>query len=62
MKFDLKALLTTLSESSSWAGFSGIALALGVAQPQFALFTSTAAAVCGLLAVVIRENSNKKVN
>jgi len=42
-------------ESGTWAGLSGIALSFGVSQPVYQAASVVAAAVCGLIAVIVKE-------
>jgi hypothetical protein len=48
-------LLARLSEPSTFAGFSGLALALGVSTPVYGAACAAAAAVAGLIAAVLHE-------
>jgi hypothetical protein len=48
-----KYALKMLSQPSTYAGFSAIALALGVSQPVYAAVSALAAAVFGVIAVVV---------
>lgn len=53
----MKALISRLSEPSTYAGFSGLAIVLGATAPQFGAFTTAAAALFGLVAVALGEKS-----
>jgi len=48
-------LIERLDEPSTYAGFSGLALALGVSQPLYSAVTAVVAAVFGLVGVLKSE-------
>ena len=50
-------VLTRLKEPSTYAGLSGLALALGVSGDLYAAASSALAGVAGLLAVVLAERA-----
>jgi hypothetical protein len=50
-----EALINRLKEPSTYAGFSGIALALGVSAPLYSAVTTLVAAVAGLAAILMSE-------
>jgi hypothetical protein len=49
--------LKRLKEPSTYAGLSGLALALGVSGDLYAAVSSVIAAVAGLIAIVLAENA-----
>jgi hypothetical protein len=49
--------LKRLKEPSTYAGLSGLALALGVSGDLYAAVSSAVAAVAGLVAVVLAEKA-----
>lgn len=49
--------LTRLKEPSTYAGLSGLALALGVSGDLYTAASSALAAVAGLVAVVLAEKA-----
>lgn len=49
--------LKRLKEPSTYAGLSGLALALGVSGDLYAAVSSALAAVAGLIAIVLAENA-----
>lgn len=49
--------LSRLKEPSTYAGLSGIALALGVSGDLYAAASSAIAAVAGLIAIVLAEKA-----
>jgi hypothetical protein len=49
--------LKRLKEPSTYAGLSGLALALGVSGDLYAAVSSAIAAVAGLIAIVLAENA-----
>lgn len=55
MKDKWKPVLDRLSQPSTYAGFSGLALTLGYSSPQFAAWTNAAATLFSLVAVVLGE-------
>lgn len=55
MKLNLSGLLSTLSQPSTYAGLSGIALAAGVAEPAYAAYSALAATLAGIVAVAVNE-------
>jgi hypothetical protein len=50
-------VLTRLKEPSTYAGLSGLALALGVSSDLYAAASSAVAAVAGLVAIVLAEKA-----
>jgi hypothetical protein len=48
-------LLNRAKEPSTYAGFSGLALALGLSETEWVAIGTAAAAVCAAIAVVIAE-------
>lgn len=50
-------VLSRLKEPSTYAGLSGIALALGVSGDLYAAASSAIAAVAGLIAIVLAEKA-----
>lgn len=50
-------VLTRLKEPSTYAGLSGLALALGVSGDLYAAASSAIAAVAGLVAIVLAEKA-----
>jgi hypothetical protein len=55
----IDALVSRLAQPSTYAGFSGLALTLGYSAPQFAAWTTGAATLFSIVAVVLGEgNSN----
>ena len=53
----MKALLLRLSEPSTYAGLSGVALALGLTTEDFQGYANAAAGVCGFVAILLGEKS-----
>lgn len=51
----LQWLLDRTKEPSTYAGFSGLALALGLSDAEWSAIGTAAAAVCAAVAVVIAE-------
>lgn len=49
------ALLDRAKEPSSWAGLSGIAMAVGVSEPVYTTVSAAIAGVAGLLAFILKE-------
>ena len=49
--------LSRLKEPSTYAGLSGIALALGISGDLYAAASSAIAAVAGLVAIVLAEKA-----
>ena len=49
--------LSRLKEPSTYAGLSGIALALGISGDLYAALSSAIAAVAGLVAIVLAEKA-----
>ena len=49
--------LKRLKEPSTYAGLSGLALALGVSGDLYAAVSSALAAVAGFIAIVLAENA-----
>ena len=49
--------LTRLKEPSTYAGLSGLALALGVSGDLYTAASSAIAAVAGLIAIVLAEKA-----
>jgi hypothetical protein len=50
-----KPILDRLSQPSTYAGFSGLALTLGYTSPQIAAWTNAAATAFSLVAVLLGE-------
>lgn len=48
-------IVERLKEPSTWAGFAGLAAAIGIAEPLYAAVSAVGVAVAGLLAVLIAE-------
>lgn len=55
MKKILFSVADRLKESSSWAGFAGIAAGAGVATPAYTAVTGAIAGFCGLVAFALKE-------
>jgi hypothetical protein len=51
----LKWILDRAKEPSTYAGLSGLALALGLSDAEWSAIATAAAAVCGAIAIVIAE-------
>jgi len=51
----VKFLIDRLKEPSTYAGFSGLALALGVSNDLYTAVASVVAAIAGLVSVVLAE-------
>jgi hypothetical protein len=51
----LNVIVARLKEPSTYAGFAGIALAVGVSAPLFTAVTTFVAAAAGLVAVFVAE-------
>ena len=50
-------ILTRLKEPSTYAGLSGLALALGISSNLYSAASSAIAAVAGLIAIVLAEKA-----
>ena len=50
-------LLARLSEPSTYAGFAAIAGSIGLSAPLYSAASSVAAAVAGLVAVILHERT-----
>lgn len=48
-------IISRLKEPSTWAGFSGLAIALGLTDSEWSAIAAAAAAVFGAVAVVAHE-------
>lgn len=55
----VKFVLHRLKEPSTYAGFSGLALALGVSGQLYSAASAAIAGVAGLIAVLLSDNINK---
>lgn len=53
----INKLVTLFSEPSTYAGFSGIALAFGMSDSAWTQASAVAASVFGVAAVVLRERA-----
>jgi len=53
MQSILGYVVARLKEPSTWAGFAGLALAVGISAPEWAAISNIGAAVFGGLAVII---------
>ena len=51
----LDAIVTRLKEPSTYAGFAGLALAVGVSAPLYTAATTFVAAIAGLVAILMAE-------
>lgn len=51
----LNAIVTRLKEPSTYAGFAGLALAVGISAPLYTAVTTFVAAAAGLVAVFVAE-------
>ena len=51
-------LYTLLSEPSTYAGFSSLAILLGASAEEYAVWAGAAAAFFGILAIVVRESGD----
>lgn len=51
-------IIKSLAQPSTYAGLSGIALAVGVSAPLWSAFAAAAAAVFGLIAVIVHEQGS----
>jgi hypothetical protein len=51
-------LLGRLREPSTFAGLSGLALAVGLSQDQFTAIANAVAGLAGLLAVILAEKKD----
>lgn len=49
----MKYILKMLSQPSSWAGLSGIALSVGIGAPLYAHVAALGAAVAGMVAFFV---------
>lgn len=54
----LKYIVTRLKEPSTYAGFAGLALALGITDAQWATYSTAAAAIAAVVAMLLWENPN----
>lgn len=53
-------ILTRGKEPSTWAGFAGLAGAVGVSQPLFAAVSATLVGIFSVVAVVLSEKGKAK--
>jgi hypothetical protein len=53
----LNAIVTRLKEPSTYAGFAGLALAVGVSAPLYTAVTTFVAAIAGLVAILMAEKT-----
>ena len=53
----LDKLITLLDQPSTWAGFSGLALSLGLTEPQWTAISAAGAAIFGMIAVFKNEKA-----
>jgi hypothetical protein len=53
----LNAIVTRLKEPSTYAGFAGLALAVGVSAPLYTAVTTFVAAAAALAAVLMAEKT-----
>jgi hypothetical protein len=53
----LNAIVTRLKEPSTYAGFAGLALAVGVSAPLYTAITTFVAASAGLVAILMAEKT-----
>jgi hypothetical protein len=51
-------ILDRLKEPSTYAGLSGIMIAVGLTAEQWTMISTAAAAVAGLVAMVLREKKS----
>ena len=51
----LEWALSRATESSTWAGLAGIAGSVGISGAEYHAAASVVMAVCGLVAVILRE-------
>lgn len=56
----LTAVLERLKEPSTYAGLSGIALAVGISVEVFEAVAATIAGVAGLFAVILHDKAKAK--
>lgn len=50
-------ILSRLKEPSTYAGFAGLALAFGVSNELYGAASAVAAAIAGLVSVILAENA-----
>lgn len=50
-------ILGRLKEPSTYAGFAGLAAAVGISQPLYAAASAVGVAVAGLISVILTEKS-----
>lgn len=50
-------IISRLREPSTYAGFAGLAAAIGISEPLYAAVSAVAVAVAGLVAVIISEKA-----
>ena len=55
----LKYIVTRLKEPSTYAGFAGLALALGISDAQWAVYSTAAAAIAGVVAMLLWEHAKE---
>tara|TARA_Y100000593_G_C4132838_1_gene248285 strand:+ start:453 stop:617 length:165 start_codon:yes stop_codon:yes gene_type:complete len=51
-------ILDRLKEPSTYAGLSGIMIAIGLTAEQWTMISTAAAAVAGLVAMILREKKS----
>ena len=51
----IQYILNRLKEPSTWAGFAGLFMAFGIAQPVYAALSAVGVAVAGLAAVLMAD-------
>lgn len=52
----MNKVIELLKEPSTYAGFAGLALTLGVSNEDFTAYTTAVAAIFSLVAVALSEN------
>jgi hypothetical protein len=50
-------IVERLKEPSTWAGFAGLAAAVGISTPLYAGISAVGVAIAGLIAVLVSEKS-----
>lgn len=56
----LNWILDRAAESSTWAGLAGVAGSVGVSDTTYHAVASVIMAICGLIAVIMKEKSVAK--
>lgn len=56
----IRYLINRLREPSTWAGLAGLALALGISEAEWQVWSAAAAALASLAAMLLFERSDSE--